>query len=59
MRQVLAFFKFSDKVLPHIPVLPTKIILQKKIIVEGYRAEGSLNDSFQSLNFFVVVFVLY
>ena len=27
----------------------------KKIIFEGYRAVGSLNDSFQSSNFVVVV----
>ena len=30
----------------------------KKIIVEGYRAVGSLSDSFQSSNFFIVVVVV-
>ena len=29
----------------------------KKIIVEGYRTVGSLNDSFQSSNFLLVPFV--
>ena len=30
----------------------------KKIIVEGYRAVGSLNDSFQSSNFLLAPFVV-
>ena len=30
----------------------------KQIIVEGYRAVGSLNDSFQSSNFLVAPFVV-
>ena len=30
----------------------------KKIIVEGYRAVGSLNDSFQSSNFLLLLFFI-
>ena len=29
----------------------------KKIILEGYKAVGSLNDSFQSLNFLLLFFI--
>ena len=31
----------------------------KKIIVEGYRAVGSLNDSFQSSNFLLLLLLLF
>ena len=31
----------------------------KKIIVEGYRAVGSLNDSFQSSNFLLLLLLFY
>ena len=30
----------------------------KKIIIEGYRAVGSLNDSFHSSNFLLLVFFI-
>ena len=39
------------------PEPETRSIL-KKIIVEGYRAVGSLNDSFQSSNFLLLVFFI-
>ena len=31
----------------------------KKIIVEGYRAVGSLSDSFQSFNFLLLVLMFF
>ena len=31
----------------------------KKIIVEGYRAVGSLNDSFQSSNFLLLLLLFF
>ena len=37
---------------------PTQEVSLKKIIVEGYRAVGSLNDSFQSSNFLLAPLLL-
>ena len=42
---------------PICPYMVTRNIF-KKIIVEGYRDVGSLNDSFQSSNFLLVPFVV-
>ena len=44
---------FSDKLL----MLEQEVSL-KKIIVYGYRAVGSLNESFQSSNFLLLLFFI-
>ena len=45
----------SDRNLLQVGLTENKKHLYKKIIVEGYRAVGSLNDSFQSSNFLLLL----